>query len=87
MRGLRRCVHYGANGAAIFGKERADGFGIANVEFVMFIFTQVFHQLVTRCFSRSLRPEKLRPHVVIDTDDTQLFLRKTFRRFRTNQAG
>ena len=87
MRWLRGGVHDGANRAAMFGEERTDGFGVANVKIVMLISAYGIHQIVTRCFGGSLRPEKLRSHVIIDAYDSQSLLRKTFRRFRTNQAG
>ena len=76
-----------ANLAPMFAEEAVNRVDIANIDFVMFIFAQIFYQLITRGLGRGLGPEKLRAHVIIDPNHTQPVLRETFRSFRTNEAG
>jgi len=53
----------------MLSKKFRDHPGMANIDVVMLITADGRNQIVARLLRGSLRPEKLRPHVVVDSDN------------------
>src|ERR1700722_17776284 len=52
----------------------------------MFVAANVLEQSIPRLFGRSLRAEKLRAHVVIDSDHARTVVGKVFNGLRANET-
>jgi len=74
--------------AAVMGLEQfRDRRRIADVDVVMLVIFDVRDQIVACPRGRRLRSEKLRPQVVVDSDNTGAIFRESLDRFRPNQSG